>query len=158
MLTGGRSGRLGVQLAPPQRLDQSPRNQCPITVPACQPLLQEILGTELYGLPNFGAESGGRGEQVVGDELSVEPGRARCRDLGFQVQARTRSERQPPRHGRELSKLGESSPRQECPLLARRVPPMNDSYGRDRPFGVAAPNGRTGWKQSFTGTPPIVSA
>jgi hypothetical protein len=61
----------GIDLAPPQRLDEIARKNNPASLPARQALARQMVGTTLHRLANLGAETAPAGRGIAGDELAV---------------------------------------------------------------------------------------
>src|ERR1700730_13847519 len=83
----------GVQFAASQRVEQIALQDDALTLATGEPFVSEVFGTGLHGIARLAAEPAhGERHRFALDQTMVEPGGARRRDLGAEIDVRTGGE------------------------------------------------------------------
>jgi hypothetical protein len=88
-------GRGGIELSPPQRVDEVPREHHPLPLAARQSFACEMIYPVLHRISNLRTESAAACGGRACEKLPIEPSRAVGCNLGLDRQVRPRCKRQP---------------------------------------------------------------
>ena len=83
-----------VQFAPAQGVEEIAGEDDPLSLPAGEAFLDEMIDAPVHRLAHLGAEAAAAERRVLGEKLAVEPGRAGRGDLRLDREVRPRGERQ----------------------------------------------------------------